>query len=95
MSIANTCELPRQFCGERMDRIAYVGQLSEACYQRQEESWMFARNQLPVAYQMLFRSTVCFGYSIVDPQLRIPRDPVVLHNLLRAGKCITCPTLRK
>jgi len=72
-----------------------VGQLSLACYQRREESWVFARDQLPAAYQMLFRSTVRFGYSIVDPQLRIPRGSVVLHDLLRAGKYITCPTLRK
>lgn len=75
-----------------MDRIAHVGQLSPACYQRREESWVFARDQLPAAYQMLFRSNVRFGYSIVDPQLRIPRGPVVLHDLLRAGKYITRPT---
>lgn len=36
------------------------------CYQKQEESWAFARDQLPAAYQMLFRSNVRFGNWIVD-----------------------------
>lgn len=63
-----------------------VDQLPLARYQGREENWVFARDQLPAAYRAFFRSTVRFGDSIVDPQLRVPRGSVILHDLLRAGK---------
>jgi len=65
--------------------------VSNSCrwrYQVREESWVFARDQLPAAYQTLFRSTIRFGYSIDNPQLRIPRGPVILYDLSQPNKCL-------
>lgn len=63
---------------ENKSTVAHIEQLSLARYQTREER-VFARDQLPAAYQTLFRSTVRFGYSIDNPQLRIPRGPVILR----------------
>lgn len=73
---------------ENKSTVAHIEQLSLAARYQIREERVFTRDQLPAAYQTLFRSTVRFGYSIDNPQLRIPRGPVILYDLLQANKCL-------
>lgn len=79
-----------------MDRVARVGQLSPALLSE-------ARGKLGVCpatnFRLLIkRSSVRPFVSGIQLWIRncVFREvPVVLHDLLRAGKYITCPALRK
>lgn len=68
-STSSTLEIDRSktnlpASGLEANRVMFVG--AAVRYRSREESWAFARDQLPAAYQTLFRPNVRFGNSIVD-----------------------------